>query len=72
MMARLQGWDGTVNVKENNYNKPQDISINVSPNPFNLSCVITVPANADVKIYDLQGNVVYTHNVGGERRSHKR
>ena len=33
-------------------------SLTVAPNPFNSSCVITVPADAEVRIYDLQGRLV--------------
>ena len=33
-------------------------TIGVFPNPFNTSCVITAPENAEIEIYDLRGNVV--------------
>ncbi|RKZ27321.1 hypothetical protein DRQ26_03220, partial [bacterium] len=31
----------------------------VSPNPFNSSCAIAVPAESEVVIYDLMGNEVF-------------
>ncbi|MCD6418516.1 hypothetical protein J7M00_07020 [bacterium] len=49
-----------------NTGKPEDISIKVSPNPFNSSCVITVPADAvELEICDLRGNVVETSYPSG-------
>lgn len=50
---------------ENNLPKPDELSISVTPNPFNSSCVITVKTgtvptgqNAQIEICDLQGRVV--------------
>ncbi|MCD6417268.1 T9SS type A sorting domain-containing protein [bacterium] len=40
--------------------KPDAFSLDVQPNPFNSSCAITAPARAEVKIYDLRGNVIAT------------
>ncbi|MCD6594416.1 T9SS type A sorting domain-containing protein [bacterium] len=40
------------------YNIPQDISVEVYPNPFNSSCRIIAPENAEIEIYDLRGNIV--------------
>ncbi len=37
---------------------PHNAAISIAPNPFNSSCAITAPTNADVEIYDLRGNVV--------------
>ena len=39
--------------------KPQDINISAYPNPFNSSVKITAPADAEIEIYDVKGNVVY-------------
>ncbi len=50
--------------------KPENISITVSPNPFNSSCVISVNVEADptgrdaqIEIYDLRGNVVTPYSL---------
>jgi len=63
MMARLCGWDGSVDVKENNSVKPDDFAILTSPNPFNSSCKIRIQGLVDsriqgIEIFDLRGNVV--------------
>ena len=39
---------------------PQKFKITITPNPFNSSCIITVPQKARVKICDLEGRVLYT------------
>ena len=53
--------------------KPQEIELNVSPNPFNSSCRITVGdacmRPATVEIYDLRGNVVWQANLSGQNGS---
>ncbi len=43
--------------------KPIDFALIITPNPFNSSVKITAPAGADVKIYDLMGNVVGANSV---------
>ncbi len=40
-------------------NKPEDIAIEVFPNPFNSSCRITAPAGSKIEIYNLQGKLVW-------------
>ncbi|RKZ26050.1 hypothetical protein DRQ26_04995, partial [bacterium] len=65
LVARLQGWDGTVDVVEKNVDRPQNLSISVFPNPFNSSCVIFVETQnlaspIGIAIYDLRGNVITT------------
>ncbi len=40
------------------------ISLDISPNPFNSSCAITAPENAEIEIYDLRGNVVTPYSDG--------
>ena len=60
------GWDigadefdtSSVFVQEYTTQKPDDFVLLLIPNPFNSSCAITAPAGADVKIYDLRGNIV--------------
>ena len=47
--------------------QPLAYTITAYPNPFNSSCAITAPANADVKIYDLQGNVVWKANLSDSK-----
>ena len=37
---------------------PNDISICISPNPFNSSCIITAPKNSKIAIYDIRGNLI--------------
>jgi len=38
-------------------------SFSVSPNPFNSSCVIAAPAGAEIEIYDLLGNPVWSKTI---------
>ncbi|MCD6418758.1 T9SS type A sorting domain-containing protein, partial [bacterium] len=45
------------------------VDLRVYPNPFNSSCEITVPENADVEIYDLRGNLIATPYLDGEPSS---
>jgi len=40
-------------------NLPEDIAIEVFPNPFNSTCRITAPIGSKVEIYDLQGKLVW-------------
>ncbi|RKZ34318.1 hypothetical protein DRQ33_02440 [bacterium] len=42
---------------------PSKIDIQITPNPFNSSCKIFVPAEAKIEIYDLRGNVVYAPSI---------
>ncbi len=47
-----------------NQRKPDEISFNVYPNPFNSSCAITASRpGGKIEIYDLRGNVVCAHCV---------
>ncbi|RKZ33486.1 hypothetical protein DRQ33_04205 [bacterium] len=50
------------NEKTENNNDSQHLfhTTTVFPNPFNLSCVITTQAGAEIEIHDLQGNMVTT------------
>ena len=64
--------------------KPQDIALNVFPNPFNSSCAISVlgsgfsvlgtgehrtPSTENrIEIFDLSGKCVWANNVGATRR----
>ncbi len=34
--------------------------IQISPNPFNSSCQIQVPVGAQIEIYDLRGNIIFS------------
>ncbi len=67
--------DAAIKQREN-LSKPNDIKFSVSPNPFNSSCKITAPANAEIQIYDLRGNIVWQNNLSDskerpdERRRH--
>jgi len=38
---------------------PENIGLQVSPNPFNSGCVIHAPGNETALIYDLQGRLVF-------------
>ncbi len=40
-------------------NLPEDIAIEVFPNPFNAVCRITAPAGSKIEIYNLQGKLVW-------------
>ncbi|MCD6097265.1 T9SS type A sorting domain-containing protein [bacterium] len=42
---------------------PERFAINVSPNPFNSSVAITAPAGAEIEIYDLRGNCVWSKTI---------
>ncbi len=37
---------------------PNNVSLSIFPNPFNSSCVITVPAGAGIEIFDINGKCV--------------
>ena len=50
--------DDTTKIAENIPPLPEQVSISVHPNPFNSSCIITVPVDAQIKIYDLRGKLV--------------
>ena len=38
--------------------RPKEIELNVHPNPFNSSCIITAPKNSKIAIYDIRGNLI--------------
>jgi len=60
MMARLAGWEGVTNVKENS-NLPSKSKIAVYPNPFNSIVKIeTKSHNLPLRIYDIKGNIIET------------
>ena len=42
---------------------PEQFAINVFPNPFNSSVAITAPAGAEIEIYDLLGNPVWSKTI---------
>ncbi|MCD6417290.1 hypothetical protein J7M00_00715 [bacterium] len=48
-------------------NIPDESILSVSPDPFNSSCKITIPKNADLNIYDIKGNIVYKKNQLSEQ-----
>lgn len=60
----VREWD----VSETKYS---DFNIAITPNPFNSSCVICVPAGTDVKIYDLCGKCVWKNNLSPRRIANK-
>ncbi len=51
-------------IDDNTKTMPDNISLDVYPNPFNSAVSITAPQNARIEIFDLRGNVVCTRNVG--------
>jgi hypothetical protein len=51
---------GTGGISEGSTNIPRNISIDVTPNPFNSACNIIVPEHATVEIFDLQGRLIWT------------
>ncbi len=59
------GWS---DVKNTNPSLPDKISINISPNPFNSVCKISIIGisgrNNNLKIYDIDGNLVEQFNMG--------
>ncbi len=74
MMARLCGWDGSVDVKENNPVKPKNFAIMTSPNPFNSSCKIRVQGVEGsriqgIEIFDLQGKLLTPYSSRQSRDS---
>jgi len=44
--------------------KPEKFQMTIAPNPFNSSCKITVNENATMEIYDVNGKLVWEHDVG--------
>ena len=56
---------GSSIIAERSENKPRSIEIFTYSNPFNSSCVITAPAGAEIKIYDLRGNLISTPYPAG-------
>ncbi|OQX89236.1 MAG: hypothetical protein B6D65_04245 [candidate division Zixibacteria bacterium 4484_93] len=42
---------------------PEQLAINVYPNPFNSSVAIAAPAGAEIEIYDLLGNPVWCKTI---------
>ncbi len=59
---------GFAEIEEKLMQKPRALSINVFPNPFNSSCVISVETQnlaslPTIAIYDLRGNVVGANGV---------
>jgi len=46
-------------VKQDDNFIPDNIDIIVHPNPFNSSCAIDLPLNAEIFIRDLKGNLIY-------------
>jgi len=38
--------------------RPEDLQVNIFPNPFNSSCRIEAPEDATIEIFDIQGNRV--------------
>ncbi len=55
---------GSTEISEEFDMVPSTFRISVSPNPFNSSVKITVPAGAEVEIYDIRGNVVTPYSDG--------
>jgi len=43
--------------------KPIALSLTAFPNPFNSSCVIAAPAGAEIEIYDLLGNRLWSKTI---------
>ncbi len=64
-------------VKETKVSKPAEISISISPNPFNSSCKIAINCHsrengnpegrAVLEIYDLRGNIVWQTNLSDSK-----
>ncbi len=46
-----------VNIEENE-NKPELLSLDISPNPFNSAVAITAPAGAEIEIFDIEGRKI--------------
>jgi hypothetical protein len=51
---------GTGDISEALTNIPRNISVDVTPNPFNSACNIIVPEHATVEIIDLQGRMIWS------------
>ena len=59
---------GWIYLKNTSPSLPDKISINISPNPFNSVCKISIIGisgrNNNLKIYDIDGNLVEQFNMG--------
>lgn len=53
---------GPLDVGEDN--RPRKLEITISPNPFNSSVSISVPARAAIEIYDLSGKLIEEFDCG--------
>jgi len=53
---------------EKNSLRPEGLTINAYPNPFNSSVVITAPAGTEIEIYDLRGRVVWERSPDLDNR----
>ncbi|MCD6594821.1 T9SS type A sorting domain-containing protein, partial [bacterium] len=53
---------------QNNQIIAQKMKLDVHPNPFNSSVAITAPAEAEIEIYDIRGNVVWERSSDRDNR----
>ncbi len=64
-----EGWDigadeyGTSAIQQHRQGIPKSLLINVYPNPFNSACRISAPPGATVEIFNILGNLVWSHTT---------
>lgn len=65
-------WDTTLAEVEAGKMSPDKFELLAHPNPFNSSCIITVPSGADVEIYDVGGRLIWLSPIYGASRDIQR
>ena len=68
LMQRIISWfDTATGIKESEAAKPKELSLSISPNPFNSRCAINyqIPGKANLEILDINGKLVESATVKG-------
>ena len=50
-------------IEEETHSIPEQISISAYPNPFNSACRVSAPPGATVEIFNILGNLVWSHTT---------
>ncbi|MFP4460085.1 MAG: T9SS type A sorting domain-containing protein [Candidatus Zixiibacteriota bacterium] len=62
MMARLAGWEGIESATKESKHNPEHLTLNAYPNPFNSAVAIEMEDVEAIKIYDIDGKIVFERN----------